>query len=112
VTRRLAAVFAHPDDDTYGVGGTVGLHADAGIEVTAILATSGDAGRILDPSLATPQNLGLVREGEDRAAWGELGVKPAMHFLRHPDGGLRGFPVTSWPAASPSSSRRPIPKSW
>jgi LmbE family N-acetylglucosaminyl deacetylase len=92
VTRRLAAVFAHPDDDTYGVGGTVGLHADAGIEVTAILATSGDAGRILDPSLATPQNLGLVREGEDRAAWGELGVKPAMHFLRHPDGGLQGVP--------------------
>ncbi len=87
---RLAAVFAHPDDDTYGVGGTVGLHADAGIEVTAILATSGDAGRILDPSLATPQNLGLVREGEDRAAWGELGVKPAMHFFRYPDGGLRG----------------------
>jgi LmbE family N-acetylglucosaminyl deacetylase len=92
VTRRLAAVFAHPDDDTYGVGGTVGLHADAGIEVTAILATSGGAGRILDPSLATPQNLGLVREGEDRAAWGELGVTPAMHFLRHPDGGLRGVP--------------------
>jgi LmbE family N-acetylglucosaminyl deacetylase len=92
VNRRLAAVFAHPDDDTYGVGGTVGLHADAGIEVTAILATSGDAGRILDPSLATPQNLGLVREGEDRAAWDELGVKPAMHFLRHPDGGLRGVP--------------------
>ena len=92
MNRRLAAVFAHPDDDTYGVGGTVGLHADAGIEVTAILATSGDAGRILDPSLATPQNLGLVREGEDRAAWDELGVKPAMHFLRHPDGGLRGVP--------------------
>jgi LmbE family N-acetylglucosaminyl deacetylase len=92
VNRRLAAVFAHPDDDTYGVGGTVGLHADAGIEVTAILATSGNAGRILDPSLATPQNLGLVREGEDRAAWDELGVKPAMHFLRHPDGGLRGVP--------------------
>jgi LmbE family N-acetylglucosaminyl deacetylase len=92
VTWRLAAVFAHPDDDTYGVGGTVGLHADAGIEVTAILATSGDAGRILHPSLATPQNLGLVREGEDRAAWGELGAKPALHFLRHPDGGLQGVP--------------------
>ncbi|HEX9694554.1 MAG TPA: PIG-L deacetylase family protein [Actinomycetota bacterium] len=92
MTRRLAAVFAHPDDDTYGVGGTVGLHADAGIEVTAILATSGDAGRIFDRSLATRQNLGMVREGEDRAAWGELGVKPALHFLRHPDGGLQGVP--------------------
>jgi LmbE family N-acetylglucosaminyl deacetylase len=92
VTRRLAAVFAHPDDDTYGVGGTVALHADAGIEVTAVLATSGDAGRIFDPSLATRKNLGKVREGEDRAAWAELGVKPALHFLRYPDGGLPRVP--------------------
>lgn len=92
MTRRLAAVFAHPDDDTYGVGGTVGLHADAGIEVTAVLATSGEAGRIFDPSLATRQNLGMVREGEDQAAWGELGVKPALHFLRYRDGRLPGVP--------------------
>jgi LmbE family N-acetylglucosaminyl deacetylase len=92
VTRRLAAVFAHPDDDTYGVGGTVGLQADAGIEVTAVLATSGDAGRIFHPSLATRRNLGIVREGEDRAAWGELGVKPALHFLQYRDGRLRGVP--------------------
>jgi hypothetical protein len=41
VSRRLAAVFAQPDDATYG-----GLRADGGIAVTAILATSGDAGRI------------------------------------------------------------------
>jgi LmbE family N-acetylglucosaminyl deacetylase len=92
VTRRLAAVFAHPDDDTYGVGGTVGLQADAGIEVTAVLATSGDAGRIFHPSLATRRNLGIVREGEDRAAWGELGVKPALYFLQYRDGRLRGVP--------------------
>ncbi|HEY3022114.1 MAG TPA: hypothetical protein VGK11_00580 [Actinomycetota bacterium] len=46
MSRRLAAVFAQPDDATYGVGGTLGLRADGGIAVTAILATSGDAGRI------------------------------------------------------------------
>jgi len=92
VSRRLAAVFAHPDDDTYGVGGTVALHADQGIEVTAVLATSGDAGRIFHPSLATRQNLGKVREAEDRASWAELGVKTALHFLRYPDGGLAGVP--------------------
>lgn len=92
MTRRLAAVFAHPDDDTYGVGGTVALHADEGIEVTAVLATSGDAGRIFDPSLATRRNLGKVREGEDRAAWAELAVKPTLQFLRYPDGGLSTVP--------------------
>jgi len=92
VSRRLATVFAHPDDDTYGVGGTVALHAEPGIEVTGILATSGDAGLIFDSSLATRPNLGTVREAEDRASWAELGVKPALHFLRYPDGGLPGVP--------------------
>ena len=27
MSKRLAAVFAHPDDDTFGVAGTVALHA-------------------------------------------------------------------------------------
>jgi LmbE family N-acetylglucosaminyl deacetylase len=92
VTGRLAAVFAHPDDDTYGVAGTVALHADPGIDVTVVLATSGETGRIFDPSLATRENLGKVREAEDRASWAELGVKPALHFLRYPDGGLARVP--------------------
>lgn len=92
MTRRLAAVFAHPDDDTYGVAGTVALHASSGIEVSVVLATSGDAGRIFDPSLATRATLGAVREAEDRASWAEIGVKPALHFLRYPDGGLNGVP--------------------
>lgn len=92
MTRRLAAVFAHPDDDTYGVAGTVALHASSGIEVSVVLATSGDAGRIFDPSLATRATLGAVREAEDRASWAEIGVKPAFLFLRYPDGGLSNVP--------------------
>jgi LmbE family N-acetylglucosaminyl deacetylase len=95
VSRRLAAVFAHPDDDTYGVAGSVALHASDGIEVTVILATSGEAGRILDPSLASRENLGVVRETEDRASWAEIGVKPSFHFLRHPDGGLAAVPAAA-----------------
>ncbi len=93
MTRRLAAVFAHPDDDTYGVGGTVALHASSGIEVMLVMTTSGEAGRILYPSLATRENLGRVREAEDRAAWSELGVTPEIHFLRYPDGGLTRVPA-------------------
>ncbi len=85
-------MVAHPDDDTYGVGGTVALHAASGIEVTAIIATSGEAGRIFDPSLATRETLGRVREAEDRASWDELGVQPTLHFLRHPDGRLANVP--------------------
>jgi LmbE family N-acetylglucosaminyl deacetylase len=90
--RRIAAVFAHPDDDTYGLGGSLAVHADDGLEVTVVLATSGDAGRIADPSLATRETLGRVREAEDVASWRALGFEPDVRFLRHPDGRLPEVP--------------------
>jgi LmbE family N-acetylglucosaminyl deacetylase len=87
---RLAGVFAHPDDDTYGLGGTLAIEAGR-LEYTLIIATSGEAGPISDPSLATRESLADVREREEREALEVLGVKdPSIHFLRHPDGGLKG----------------------
>ncbi|HJY32766.1 MAG TPA: PIG-L family deacetylase [Actinomycetota bacterium] len=90
--RRVACVFAHPDDDTFGVGGSLALHAEDELELTVILATSGDAGRIADASLATRQTLASVREAEDLASWRVLGLDPDVRFLRHPDGGLNATP--------------------
>jgi LmbE family N-acetylglucosaminyl deacetylase len=89
---RLAAVFAHPDDDTYGLGGTLAMDGSS-VDYTLIVATSGEAGVISDPSLATRENLAQVREGEEGEALEVLGVKDAaVHFLRHPDGGLKDVP--------------------
>jgi LmbE family N-acetylglucosaminyl deacetylase len=90
--RRVTCVFAHPDDDTFGVGGALALRADDDLELTVILATSGDAGRIADASLATRETLSSVREAEDLASWAALGLEPDLRFLRHPDGGLSAMP--------------------
>ena len=90
--RRVACVFAHPDDDTFGVGGSLALHARHELELTVILATSGEAGRIADASLATRETLASVREAEDVASWRALGLEPDVRFLRHPDGGLEESP--------------------
>jgi len=90
--RRVACVFAHPDDDTFGVGGSLALHAQDELELTVILATSGEAGRIADASLATRETLASVREAEDVASWRALGFDPDVRFLRHPDGGLGRIP--------------------
>jgi len=57
--------------------------------VLVVLATSGGAGMIADPSLATRENLEEVREEESRASYRAIGVKPEQHFLRYPDGGLK-----------------------
>lgn len=92
MTRRIACVVAHPDDDTYGLGGTLALHAGSEIRVTVILTTSGEAGQIADPSLATRSTLAAVREAEDRRSWAALGLEPELHFLRYPDGGVADVP--------------------
>ena len=94
MSRRFAAVVAHPDDDTFGVAGTVALHADhPGFHFTLIHATSGEAGPIADPALATRDTLGLVREEEDRRSWITLGREPDRHeWLRYPDHRLAEVP--------------------
>ncbi|HEY3210390.1 MAG TPA: PIG-L family deacetylase [Actinomycetota bacterium] len=92
MTYRLAAVFAHPDDDTYGLAGTLAM-GKGDVEYTVIVATSGEAGAIGDPSLATRENLAEVRENEEREALRAAGAENAVvHFLRYPDGGLKDVP--------------------
>jgi LmbE family N-acetylglucosaminyl deacetylase len=82
-------VFAHPDDDTFGAGATVALHAGH-LDVLSILATSGEAGQIAPGTGATKQTLGEVREREARDAYAALGAPHArIEFLRERDGRLK-----------------------
>ena len=92
MTRRLAAVFAHPDDDTYALAGSMALHAGDDVEVIVVLATRGEAGQIADPTLATPETLGSVREREDVESWKEVGVPFEHSFLGYPDGRVAAVP--------------------
>lgn len=86
--RRLAAIFAHPDDDTWMLAGTYLLGGDD-LELTVVVVSSGEAGMIADPSLATRENLGGVREAEELASLAAAGQADAtVHFLRYPDMGV------------------------
>jgi LmbE family N-acetylglucosaminyl deacetylase len=86
--KRLAAIFPHPDDDTWMLAGTYLLEGDD-LELTVVVLTSGEAGMIADPSLATQETLGPVREAEELASLAAAGQADAtVHFLRYPDGGL------------------------
>jgi LmbE family N-acetylglucosaminyl deacetylase len=82
---RLLCVFAHPDDEQWGTAGALRACVEQGVEVHLLTATSGDAGEISDPSLATPETLGAVREEELRTACRILGLQPPI-LLRYPDG--------------------------
>ncbi len=90
----LAAVVAHPDDDAYGIAGTVALHADRDdFRFVLVHATDGEGGDIRDGFPATPETLGEVRRREDEAGWRALGRPPDRHvWLGLPDGGVADVP--------------------
>lgn len=84
---RLLAVFAHPDDEAFGTGGTLAKYAAEGKDVYLVTATRGEAGEIKEPGLATPANLPAVREHELRCACEIYGIHPPR-FLDYVDGQL------------------------
>ena len=86
---RMLAAFAHPDDETFGAGGTLALYAARGVHLTLVCATRGEAGEISDPQLASLNNLGEVRELELRCAAESIGVGELI-FLGYQDSGMAG----------------------
>jgi LmbE family N-acetylglucosaminyl deacetylase len=66
--RRLLFLYAHPDDESFGVAGTSRMYADQGVEIALVTATRGDAGRAGEPALCSRDDLPAVREAELREA--------------------------------------------
>jgi LmbE family N-acetylglucosaminyl deacetylase len=83
----LMAVFAHPDDEAFGTGGTLARYADEGHDVYLVTATRGEAGLIQRPGTATQANLPQVREQELRCACRIYAIHPPR-FLDYVDGQL------------------------
>ena len=94
----LLALFAHPDDEAFVVSGTLTEMAARGVRVILICATRGEAGEISDPRLATPENLGAVRERELRRAVAIMGLDELI-FLDQRDSGMDGTPANDHPQA-------------
>jgi LmbE family N-acetylglucosaminyl deacetylase len=88
--RGLLAIFAHPDDESYGAGGVMALAAAAGNPVWVLCVTNGDQGgrpgetgvdHSLDPE---------IRREELRCACRELGISEPI-FLGYRDSGMEGW---------------------
>ena len=74
-------VFApHPDDETFGMGGTLLLGSRRGIAITLVVLTDGALGGSKDDMVS-------IREKEARDAARRLGVRELV-FWRQPDRGL------------------------
>ncbi len=83
------AVFAHPDDETFGAGSTLARYASEGVDITVVCATRGEAGEIAPGSDTTPEVLGDIREAELRSAVKILGVQ-SLILLGYRDSGMTG----------------------
>ena len=64
--RTLMAIFAHPDDEAFGAGGTLAKYAAQDCNVYLVTATRGEAGGIAEPDLTTAANLPYRREQDRR----------------------------------------------
>jgi LmbE family N-acetylglucosaminyl deacetylase len=83
---RLLCVFAHPDDESMGMGGTLAKYAAEGVETHVVCATRGERGWF-GPEDQNPglEALGRVREKELENAVRELGMN-GLSFLDIIDG--------------------------
>ena len=95
--RRLLVVLAHPDDESFGMGGTLARYADEGVDVHIAIATDGVAGSVAKGHEDKLKELAKVRQKELEAAVRVLGGK--LHMLGYRDSGYIGDPANQHPEA-------------
>jgi LmbE family N-acetylglucosaminyl deacetylase len=96
--RTLLAVFAHPDDESFGTGGTLALYASRGVAVHVLCATRGEVGSVPEGMLKGYASVADLREAELRCASLHLGLA-GLHFLGYRDSGMSGSPDNHHPQA-------------
>ncbi len=80
--KKIFMVFAHPDDETLGTGGTIAKYASQGVGIYLVTATNGEKGSLNRSNKI--ENLGLVRREELIKASKVLGIKK-NYFLNYQD---------------------------
>jgi LmbE family N-acetylglucosaminyl deacetylase len=88
---KLLAIFAHPDDESFGPAGTLAKYAAAGHEVGLVTLTRGEAGSLGISKQLGPGLLAELRSQELRCAAKILGIS-YLHIHQLPDKQLSELP--------------------
>ncbi|HEX7973216.1 MAG TPA: PIG-L family deacetylase [Anaerolineales bacterium] len=94
----LLAVLAHPDDETFGMGGTLALYAQQGVKAYLVCATRGEVGEVDPEYMRGFQSIAARREAELRCAAEKLGLA-GVYFLNYRDSGMPGSEDNHHPQA-------------
>ena len=89
-TPGLLVVMAHPDDESMGCGGVILRHTRAGVPVSLVCATRGEAGWSGKPFGAKQEDLAQIRAKELEEAAAALGIT-SVELWDYPDGGVNGI---------------------
>ncbi|MBI0578180.1 bacillithiol biosynthesis deacetylase BshB2 [Neobacillus cucumis] len=74
--RQVLVVFPHPDDEAFGVSGTIATHVENGTPVTYACLTLGEMGRNMgNPLFTNRENLPKIRKEELKNAANALGIQ-------------------------------------
>jgi N-acetyl-1-D-myo-inositol-2-amino-2-deoxy-alpha-D-glucopyranoside deacetylase len=85
----MLVCMAHPDDETFGMGGTLALYARQRVQVHLVCATRGDVGDVDSELMQGFSSVAERRESELRCAAGILGLS-GVYFLGYRDSGMPG----------------------
>ena len=96
--KTILAVLAHPDDETFGLGGTLALYARKGYDTYYICATRGEAGTLDAEYLDGFKDTAELRTNELMRAAKILGLKEVF-FLDYRDSGMPGTEENKHPDA-------------
>ena len=96
--KRILSVLAHPDDEAFGMGGTLALYAMRGVEVYLACATLGEAGDIPPDFLQSSSSSAALRESELDCSANVLALKQVFK-LGFRDSGMEGSPDNHHPDA-------------
>ena len=98
MTKTILTVLAHPDDETFGTGGTLVLYARKGYDVYSACATRGEAGTVDNEHLNGFKDTAEMRTNELTRAAKLLGLK-GVYFLGYRDSGMPGTEENKHPDA-------------
>ena len=98
MTKKILAVLAHPDDESFGLGGTLALYAQRGYETYYVCATRGEVGAADEEFMKGFKDTAEMRTDELMRAAKELGLKEVI-FLGYRDSGMPGMEANQHPDA-------------
>ena len=103
MTKTILAVLAHPDDETFGLGGTLALYVRKGYDAYYVCATRGEVGSADEEYMQGFRDTAEMRTDELSRAAKILGLKEVF-FLGYRDSGMPGSEDNKHPNAQVAHS--------